>query len=150
MVLISTIDVFIITIEYIEKSKRITFSVFVLTFFICSTLSFIANFINFINENNFLLIDINLYGNKNKFLLIISILGIYSFIVWTLLLFLNSFINVFLIRYLSNKLKFEIDTVSNSFAVDVLTYTIYIGALFVLIAYGLFYSEGNQASFFRE
>lgn len=148
MVLISTIDVFIITIEYIEKSKRITFSVFVLTFFICSTLSFIANFINFINENNFLLIDINLYGNKNKFLLIISILGIYSFIVGTLLLFLNSFINVFLIRYLSNKLKFEIDTVSNSFAVDVLTYTIYIGALFVLIAYGLFYSEGNQASFF--
>lgn len=148
MVLISTIDVFIITIEYIEKSKRITFSVFVLTFFICSTLSFIANFINFINENNFLLMDINLYGNKNKFLLIISILGIYSFIVGTLLLFLNSFINVFLIRYLSNKLKFEIDTVSNSFAVDVLTYTIYIGALFVLIAYGLFYSEGNQASFF--
>ena len=148
MVLISTIDVFIITIEYIEKSKRITFIVFVLTFFICSTLSFIANFINFINENNFLLMDINLYGNKNKFLLIISILGIYSFIVGTLLLFLNSFINVFLIRYLSNKLKFEIDTVSNSFAVDVLTYTIYIGALFVLIAYGLFYSEGNQASFF--
>lgn len=148
MVLISTIDVFIITIEYIEKSKRITFSVFVLTFFICSTLSFIANFINFINENNFLLMDIKLYGNKNKFLLIISILGIYSFIVGTLLLFLNSFINVFLIRYLSNKLKFEIDTVSNSFAVDVLTYTIYIGALFVLIAYGLFYSEGNQASFF--
>lgn len=138
----------LIIIEFSEKAKGKIYKTFFINFFICiffsSTSQLISsilinnNYDNRINENYYL-IRVLSYGD---------ILGLYSFIVGTSLLFFNSFINAFLFPYSLNSAKFEIDIVSNRFSVDVLTYTIYVGALFGLAVYSLCYSKENEASFF--
>lgn len=138
----------LIIIEFSEKAKGKIYKTFFITFFICiffsSTSQLISsilnnnNYDNSINENYYL-IRVLSYGD---------ILGLYSFIVGTSLLFFNNFINAFLFPYSLNRAKFEIDIVSNRFSVDVLTYTIYVGALFGLAVYSLCYSKENEASFF--
>ena len=135
-------------IEILEKTKRTIFFIFAFTCFLCIICSLISEFIYGILETYISHINGKLSVHLTKAFLVIGILGIYSFIVGSLLLTLNISINSLLFGYFQNNLKFEIDSVSNRFAVDVLTYTIYIGALFGLIFYGLFYSEKNEVSFF--
>ena len=135
-------------IEILEKQKRTIFFIFAFTCFLCIFCSLISEFIYGIVKTYISHINGKLSVHQTKAFLVIGILGIYSFIVGSLLLTLNISINSLLFGYFQNNLKFEIDSVSNRFAVDVLTYTIYIGALFGLIFYGLFYSEKNEVSFF--
>lgn len=85
---------------------------------------------------------------QNKLFFHGSMLFVYAFLIGIFLLFLDNLITTFLYPLLPNNVKFEIDTLSNRFAVDVLTYTIYVGTLLGIVVYVCFYSGDNNTSFF--
>ncbi|AQT47872.1 hypothetical protein [Bartonella choladocola] len=135
-------------IEFSEKNKGKIYKIFIITFFISLLFSAIVHIyyimlINQYNNNN-----IELTNYQNEILFHGSNIGLYSLIIGIILLFVNNIINTFLFPYSQNNVKFEIDTVSSRFAVDVLTYTTYIGILFGIVVYILFYSGESNVSFF--
>ena len=135
-------------IEFSEKNKGKIYKIFIITFFISLLFSAIVHIyylmlINQYNNNN-----IELSNYQNELLFQGSNIGLYSLIIGIILLFVNNIINTFLFTYSPNNVKFEIDTVSSRFAVDVLTYTTYIGILFGIVVYILFYSGESNVSFF--
>ena len=144
------LNIALMIIVYSEKKEGKFYSIYIIVFYICIFLSSISLLCGIVIDNYVYNGDIQLSDYIKRVIFYGEILGLYSFTLGTLLLFFNKCINTLLFSVLSNKLKFEIDSVSNRFAVDVLTCTIYIGSLFGLIVYGLFYSEENQSSFFAE
>jgi len=75
-------------------------------------------------------------------------LFIYSIVIGIFLLSIDEYINTFLFPYISDNYDFKIDTVSNRFAIDVLSYAVYLGILFGLIVYDFFLPKENKESFF--
>ena len=75
-------------------------------------------------------------------------LFIYSLVIGIFLLSIDEYINTVLFPYISDNYDFKIDTVSNRFAIDVLSYAVYLGILFGLIVYDFFLPKENKESFF--
>lgn len=135
-------------IEFSEKSKGKFYYLYIITFSICMLFSFIATILYFILTKYTDIGEIKLSIYQNILLINGMSLYLYALVIGIFLLFLDNIINTFLFPFFSNKLKFEIDIVSNRFAVDVLTYTIYVGTLFGIVVYVCFYSGETNTSFF--
>ena len=135
-------------IEFSEKSKGKFYYLYIITFSICMLFSFIVTIVYFILKKYTDIGEIKLSIYQNILLINGMYLHLYALVIGIFLLFLDNIINTFLFPFFSNKLKFEIDIVSNRFAVDVLTYTIYVGTLFGIVVYVCFYSGETNTSFF--
>lgn len=140
----------LMVIEFSEKKKIKFYCIFIITFFVCLVISEIVQFTYSILSDYIERGEINISDKLTKRVFYIEIFCIISLIIGIFLLFINNIINTFLFPYISNNCNFKVDNVSNRFAVDVVSYTIYIGSLFGIIVYGFFNSEESKTSFFAE
>lgn len=140
----------LMVIEFSEKKKIKFYCIFIITFFVCLVISEIVQFTYSILSDYIERGEINISDKLTKRVFYIEIFCISSLIIGIFLLFINNIINTFLFPYISNNCNFKVDNVSNRFAVDVVSYTIYIGSLFGIIVYGFFNSEESKTSFFAE
>ena len=140
----------LMVIEFSEKKKIKFYCIFIITFFVCLVISEIVQFTYSILSDYIERGEINISDKLTKRVFYIEIFCISSLIIGIFLLFVNNIINTFLFPYISNNCNFKADNVSNRFAVDVVSYTIYIGSLFGIIVYGFFNSEESKTSFFAE
>ena len=144
------INMLLMVIEFSEKKKIKFYCIFIITFFVCLVISEIVQFTYSILSDYIERGEINISDKLTKRVFYIEIFCISSLIIGIFLLFVNNIINTFLFPYISNNCNFKADNVSNRFAVDVVSYTIYIGSLFGIIVYGFFNSEESKTSFFAE
>lgn len=143
-------NMLLMIIEFAEKSRIKFYLTFMITFFISLVIFDIFQLTYSILSQYTVIGEVNIIKELKEIFLKIEIISVVSIPIGIFLLFLNNVINTFLFPNISNSCNFNADTVSNRFAVDVISYAIYIGSLFGLIVYGLFYSEENQSSFFAE
>ena len=144
------INMLLMIIEFAEKSRIKFYLTFMITFFISLVIFDIFQLTYGILSQYTVIGEVNIIKALNEMFLKIEKISVFSIPIGIFLLFLNNVINTFLFPNISNSCNFNADTVSNRFAVDVISYAIYIGSLFGLIVYGLFYSEENQSSFFAQ
>jgi len=135
-------------IEFSEKSKIKFYLTFMITFFISLVIFDILQLTYSILSQYTVIGEVNIIKKLNEIFYKIEIISVVSIPIGIFLLFLNNVINTFLFPNISNSCNFNADTVSNRFAVDVISYAIYIGSLFGIIFYVFFNSEESKESFF--
>ncbi|OLY45853.1 hypothetical protein PEB0150_008380 [Bartonella apis] len=137
--------------KFVEKQDRVFYFLFIITmlvfYFISIAFIFFQRII-FILDKNILEEAININSYEKELVYLGILINIFSIVVSVLLLILNKIINTFLFKSSSNNRKVDVDIVSSRFAVNVLTYTTYIGTLFGIIVYGFYYIGGNRTYFF--
>ena len=142
------INMLLMIIEFSEKSRIKFYLTFMITFFISLVIFDIFQLTYSILSQNTVIGEVNIIKKLKEIFFKIEIISVVSIPIGIFLLFLNNVINTFLFPNISNSCNFNADTVSNRFAVDVISYAIYIGSLFGIIFYVFFNSEESKESFF--
>jgi len=109
-------------IEFSEKSKIKFYLTFMITFFISLVIFDILQLTYSILSQYTVIGEVNIIKKLNEIFYKIEIISVVSIPIGIFLLFLNNVINTFLFPNISNSCNFNADTVSNRFAVDVISY----------------------------
>ena len=138
LITIATLLFDIKNLEYVRKKYYFlfVFVFFVSLFFSSMILLWESYFSEYIRVSG-----IKVSNEDKTFFYNGEIFCIYAAISGIILISIDNYISTILFPYVSNNCNFKVDTVSNRFALDVLSFTIYLGILFGIIFYSFFYSE---------
>ena len=140
--------IFPFVVAIARHSRKKYYAQFLIIFVICQFFSgsIILHFSFFLfNTQNS---EISVYNDDMEFYFNGMIFFLYSLVIGVFLVAIDEFINTIVFRFISNNYDFKIDTVSNRFAIDSLSYTLYVGILFGLIVYNFFLPKESKESFF--
>ncbi len=143
-----SILIFPFVVAIARHSRKKYYAQFLIIFVICQFFSgsIILHFSFFLfNTQNS---EISVYNDDMEFYFNGMIFFLYSLVIGVFLVAIDEFINTIVFRFISNNYDFKIDTVSNRFAIDSLSYTLYVGILFGLIVYNFFLPKESKESFF--
>jgi len=139
-------SIIMLLIPSYEKTNY--YMIFLLMFFICSLFSDIVFLLDYLSTEIFSKFGRTVSHEEKVFFYYGEVFALNSFFIGLTIFIIDRYINMFLFPAIPNNCSFNVDTASNRFAVDVVSFTIYIGMLLGIIVYDFLYSEESKKLFF--